>query len=98
MRDSVLTAGLLPNLGRKTNAPSVPQVCVAPSCCGFASATNRWTHINTDHMAVSQVRSTADRARNLPRLDGLPADVGEYVEPLIEGFSAMYRFLMARRY
>ena len=48
-------------------------------------------------MAVSQVAIRPKEANNLPRIDGVPAEVGEHVEALIAGFSAMYRFLVAQR-
>ena len=60
--------------------------------------TNRWMLINTDRMAVSQVAVQASARDNLPRLEGVPAEVGEYVEPLAAGFAAMYRFLIAQRH
>ena len=79
------------------NAPiSTPGLC-RTILLRFAEGMNRWLHINTDRMAVSQVRSHRQSGDNLPRLDGVPAEVEAYAEDLVAGFSAMYRFLVAQR-
>ena len=97
MRDSVVSTGLLPDLGQEDErAFSTPGLC-RPIVLRIRKRTNRWMHINTDRMTVSQVVIRPTAGDNLPHVDGLPADVGEYVEPLVSGFSAMYRFLMAQR-
>jgi lantibiotic modifying enzyme len=97
MRDSVLTTGLLPSLGEEDERTfSTPGLCHA-IVLQSRKRTNRWMYINTDRMAVDQIMLQPAVADNLPRVDGIPVDVGECVEPLVAGFSAMYRFLMAQR-
>ena len=97
MRDSVLTSNLLPSLGEEDEHTfTTPGLC-RPVVLRSRKPPNRWMHINTDRMAVSQGVTRPALRNNLPRLDGLPADVEAYVEPLIEGFCAMYRFLMVQR-
>ena len=97
MRDSVLTTGLLPSLGEEAERTfSTPGLCrniILP----IRRRTSRWMHINTDRMAVWPVVTPRGAAHNLPHADGAPADVVTYLEPLISGFSDMYRFLMVQR-
>ena len=97
MRDSVLTTGLLPDLGQEDERTfSTPGLCRSVML-QIRKRTNRWMHINTDRMAVNQVAIHPTPGDNLPRVDGIPADVGKYVEPLVAGFSSMYRFLMTQQ-
>ena len=97
LRDSVLTSGLLPSLGNDDEytfgTPGLCRMIVLRA----GKITNRWTLINTDGMGVSQVAVRLRTAKNLPHIDDVPAEVGENVEALIAGFSAMYRFLVAQR-
>jgi type 2 lantibiotic biosynthesis protein LanM len=97
MRDSVLTTGLLPSLGEEAERTfSIPGLCryiILP----IRIRTSRWRHINTDRMAVKSVATPRRAEHNLPHADGIPTDVVAYLEPLVSGFSAMYRFLMAQR-
>jgi len=44
-------------------------------------------------MAVSQVMVLPAPGPNLPWIEDIPVEVSAYVESLVEGFSAMYRFL-----
>ena len=97
MRDSVLTTGLLPSLGEEAERTfSTPGLCrniILP----IRRRTSRWIYINTDRMAVGPVVTPQRAAHNLPHVDGTPADVVAYLELLVSGFAAMYRFLMAQR-
>ena len=97
MRDSVLTTGLLSSLGeeveRTFTAPGLCRRIVLP----LRWRTSRWQRINTDRMTVKSVLTPPKPDHNLPHLDGVPADAVVYLEPLVSGFSAMYRFLMAQR-
>ena len=96
--DSVLITGLLPSLGDEDERTfSIAGFCRAV-VMPVRKHTNRWMLINTDRMAISQVAVRASARDNLPRLEGVPAEVGEYVEPLAAGFAAMYRFLIAQRH
>ena len=97
MRDSVLTTDLLPTLGEEIERTfSTPGLC-RPIILPIRKRTNRWMHINTDHMTVGLVSIRPEPAHNLPYVDGSPADVGEHIEPLVAGFAAMYRFLTVRQ-
>jgi type 2 lantibiotic biosynthesis protein LanM len=97
MRDSVLTTDLLPTLGEENERTfSTPGLCRA-IILPIRKRTNRWMHINTDHMTVGLVSIRPEPAHNLPYVDGSPADVGEHIEPLVAGFAAMYRFLTVRQ-
>ena len=97
MRDSVLATGLLPSLGEEAERTfSTPGLChniILP----IRKRTSRWMHINTDRMAVGSVATPRRAENNLPHVDGAPADVVAYLEPLVSSFSAMYHFLMAQR-
>jgi lantibiotic modifying enzyme len=87
----------LPDLGAgAARTAGTPGLC-RPIGLRSRKPINRWMHINTDRMAVNRVMAQPTLGQNQPRVDGLPADVGAYVEPLVAGFSAMYRFLIAQR-
>lgn len=97
IRDSVLATGLLPGLGEEGERLYISPGLGRTLMLLIRKRNNRWMHINTDRMAVSLVVFQRGLGDNLPCLDGVPVEMGEYAEPLVEGFCAMYRFLMAQR-
>ena len=98
IRDSVLSSILLPQL-----RASIPDGEVS-SPCGFCDASEerpehrvRWKWINTDRMVAVSELNQPQPGHNVPRLAGVPARLGDHIEPLIAGFAATYNFLMAQR-
>ncbi len=98
MRDSVLMGGLLPNptdsvaseglgdiwgLGRGDSTAAVPR--------------QQWVNINSDRMTIVSRSEQAAPWCNIPHVSGSRVYVDTYLEPLIAGFQAMYRFLMAQQ-
>lgn len=57
----------------------------------------RWTHVNTDRMAVELVRITIPTQTNVPQLDGRPLSLRDHGRQVVDGFERMYRFLVDRR-
>lgn len=97
MRDSILTTGLLPALGdERERIFSTPGLC-RPIVAPVRKRSNRWLRVNTDRMAVDMVAIQPKLSDNLPLLAGASADVADYTDSLVTGFSAMYRFLVAQR-
>ncbi|GAB3035672.1 type 2 lanthipeptide synthetase LanM [Natronobiforma cellulositropha] len=94
--DSVLSTHLLPLF--------VPAADVRDQN-GFASALATvenvdrpvYEAINTDRMELSFARETRIEGRNLPTLDGAPTDPARHADAILEGFEAMYRFLLEQR-
>lgn len=56
-----------------------------------------WCEVNTDAMALVQEPIKTQGDANAPRLRGQPVAYTDYTGPLLEGFAAMYRWLVARR-
>jgi type 2 lantibiotic biosynthesis protein LanM len=96
MYDSVLTTGLLPNMGVEALATySIPGLCTSMLLPDISR--NRWTRINTDRMSVSSVQDRPWTTANLPVLDGCATDVSGHIEAVVGGFTEMYRFWGAKR-
>lgn len=57
----------------------------------------RWTRVNTDRMAVEPMRITIPPQTNVPILDGEQLSLREYGAQVVDGFTAMYEFLVGVR-
>ncbi len=83
MRDSVLTTGLLPDLGQEDERTfSTPGLC-RPVVLQIRKRTNRWMHINTDRMAVRPGGDPPNPGRQ-------PAPCGWSFLPMWEGTSNLW--------
>ena len=98
LRDSVLMGGLLPN---PTDSAAMEGLGDIWGLGGGDSTTpvprQHWEDINTDSMTIVSRQEQPPSWCNIPHVDGIRAYVGAYLEPLIAGFQAMYRFLLARQ-
>ena len=96
--DSVLSSSLLPGLGAGAGEGEIHPPC------GLCDASEerpehrvRWKWINTDRMMAVSELDQPQPGHNVPRLADMPARLGDHIEPLVAGFAATYRFLMAQR-
>ena len=96
--DSVLSSSLLPGLSASAHEGEIYPPC------GLCDASKerpehrvRWKGINTDRMMAVSELDQPQPGHNVPRLADMPARLGDHIEPLVAGFAATYRFLMAQR-
>jgi len=55
-----------------------------------------WTNVNTGLMRPVRSRKESIRRTNLPRLDGLPPPLSDFLPSLVAGFEAYSRFLSSK--
>ena len=98
LRDSVLMGGLLPN---PTDSAAMEGLGDIWGLGGGDSTTpvprQHWENINSDSMTIVSRQELPPSWCNIPHVGGVPAYVGAYLEPLVAGFQAMYRFLLTRQ-
>ena len=98
LRDSVLMGGLLPNPTDSVAMEGLGEIWGLGSGASKTPVTRQhWENINSDSMAIVSRQEQPPTWCNIPHVDGIRAYVGAYLEPLIAGFQAMYRFLLARQ-
>ena len=96
---SVLRTGLLPNWQIASDGRSVYDI----SGLGSNSEQElrirlpRWTHINTDRMALEYATTKIAINLNGPMLNDVPLQLNAYNEDLVAGFQEMYLFLLQER-
>jgi type 2 lantibiotic biosynthesis protein LanM len=98
MRDSVLMGGLLPNPTDSIAMEGLGDIWGLGSGDSPAAVPRQhWIHINTDRMMIVSRAGRPASWHNIPHVGGARVYVGAYLEPLIAGFQAMYRFLVAQQ-
>jgi type 2 lantibiotic biosynthesis protein LanM len=98
MHDSVLRTGLLPFwiAGYKGRSYDVSGIGSADSAdTGYLRA--HWENVNNDRMRVVYRTSRTESQANRPMLHGDPISPREYVQQIRNGFTEVYRVLLARR-
>ncbi len=98
MHQSVLRTGLLPfwivsNPGKSYDVSGIG--ADQRSDTGYTDAC--WDEINTDQMKLVYRGIDSDPGGNRPELNGQVVSAEDYVAEIVEGFTAMYRFLLDRR-
>ncbi|MGC5328581.1 type 2 lanthipeptide synthetase LanM family protein [Brevibacillus sp. SYSU BS000544] len=93
LRSTVYSIGLLPAL------LDGAEIGGLGGRAGQAFSNERFVLINTrtDQMQLVKRQVNLQGAKNLPTLLGEPAKAEEYVEEIIEGFTAMYQLLLDHR-
>jgi len=96
---SVLRTGLLPRWQAGKDQRLVYDISGLGGYADQALPYRRpqWTQINTDSMTLAFEQGKLPPQANIPRVDDAPARLDEQVEAVVEGFEAMYRFLLAQR-
>jgi len=97
--ESVLRTGLLPrrswandeSAGLDASGLGWTEGQLSPRPAEIVEATG------TDEMRVERRRLVITGGQNRPTLNGDPIDVINYVDDVVEGFAAMYRFLLEHR-
>ncbi len=96
---SVLATSMLPVWQIGDNGASVYDVSglggLTEQETQFQSAV--WSQVNTDQMTMRFERAVFHPSSNLPVLSGPAAGPAEHRQAILEGFSAMYRFLISQR-
>ena len=98
LSDSVLHTGLLPSwtVGLDGEAYDTSGLAPMPGNRGAADGAP-WEHVNTDAMTIGDVYEEPNPARNGPRVGDRALSPDDYVEEVVGGFTAMYKFLTERR-
>ena len=98
MHDSVLRTGLLPFwiLGDRGQSYDVSGIG-APDSADTGYLRAHWRDINTDRMRVVYCSAISQSQANRPMLNGLPTSSQDYIPQIRNGFSDVYRLLLARR-
>jgi type 2 lantibiotic biosynthesis protein LanM len=99
LEHSVLRTGLLPSWQVSKDGQMAYDISGLGGYADQAIPYRRptWSHVNTDRMALTFELGTLPSQPNIPRLDDAPVHLDEHVEAVVEGFVAMYRFLLAHR-
>ena len=98
LRDSVLMGGLLPNPTDSVAMEGLGEIWGLGSGDSTTPVPRQhWVNVNSDDMAIVSKQEQPPSWCNIPHVDGARAYVGAYLEPLIVGFQAMYRFLLTRQ-
>jgi type 2 lantibiotic biosynthesis protein LanM len=97
--NSVLRIGLLP---RRTWSDSDYEGADLSGLGGAAGQLSpdrvlRWAQMGTDEMRAERARVLMPGRNNRPALNGNAIDPLDYLDALVEGFSAVYRLLMEHR-
>jgi type 2 lantibiotic biosynthesis protein LanM len=93
-RAALIHSGLLPRWQCSQSSAVHANISGLAAVGGQVVPKVRWHDVHRDAIGVGLVDETLDGGRNLPLLDGkcIPADA--YIDEIVEGFTATYRFFM----
>nr|ADY61289.1 Lanthionine synthetase C family protein [Rubinisphaera brasiliensis DSM 5305] len=98
--DSILQTGLFPQWA--VSQTDLVSFDVGGLTGGGGTSTpitvRRWSHPNTDDMALLPFPMTQEESDNVPRYQGQRQAAWKYVAEFHDGFDRMYRLLVAHRY
>ncbi|HEX2915075.1 MAG TPA: type 2 lanthipeptide synthetase LanM family protein [Chloroflexia bacterium] len=96
---SVMRVGLLPERMFANTKAISPDASGLGGQAGQLSprAIKRWEGFGTDEMRVVHKQVPLEGADNRPRLDGVEANVEDYLDEVVTGFEEMYRLLVKKR-
>ncbi len=99
MTHSVLRIGLLPRRSWSDSEYEGADLSGLGGSAGQLSPDRvlRWTEVGTDEMRAERDRVTMSGSHNRPALNEHPIDPIDYMDALLEGFSAVYRLLVEHR-